>query len=48
DEYKAAINDMVARTSTASAPWTIIAGNDKKFARIQILKTLCQRFENAL
>jgi AMP-polyphosphate phosphotransferase len=48
DAYKAAINDMVARTSTGQAPWTLVAGNDKKHARIQILKTLCQRLEKAL
>jgi polyphosphate:AMP phosphotransferase len=48
DAYKVAVNDMVARTSTEFAPWTIVAGNDKKFARIQILKTLCKRIESAL
>ncbi|MBI5775647.1 MAG: polyphosphate:AMP phosphotransferase [Verrucomicrobia bacterium] len=48
DAYKAAVNDMVARTSTEFAPWTIVAGNDKKFARIQILKTICKRLEAAL
>lgn len=46
--YEAAINEMVARTSTQNAPWTLIAGNDKKFARVQILKTLCQSLERAL
>ncbi len=48
DEYKVAVNDMVAHTSTARAPWTIIAGNDKKFARIQILDTICQSLENSI
>jgi polyphosphate kinase 2 (PPK2 family) len=46
--YKAAINDMVAHTSTEFAPWTLAAGNDKKFARIQILQTLCQNLQRAL
>ncbi|MEX2366399.1 MAG: polyphosphate kinase, partial [Pseudohongiellaceae bacterium] len=45
DDYKAAINDMVAHTSTEYAPWTIIPGNDKKVARVEILKTLCQAIE---
>jgi AMP-polyphosphate phosphotransferase len=45
--YKEAINEMVARTSTEFAPWTVVAGDDKKFARVQILKTLCQRLEQA-
>jgi len=48
DAYKAAINDMVAHTSTEFAPWTLVAGNDKKFARVQIVKTLCQHLESAL
>jgi polyphosphate kinase 2 (PPK2 family) len=48
DAYKVAVNDMVAHTSTEFAPWTLVAGEDKKFARIQILKTLCERLETAL
>jgi polyphosphate:AMP phosphotransferase len=48
DTYKAAVNDMVERTSTEYAPWTLVAGDDKKFARIQILKTVCKRLEAAL
>lgn len=48
DGYKAAINDMVAHTSTKCAPWTLVAGNNKQFARVQILKTLCQHLEAAL
>lgn len=46
--YKRAVNDMVAHTSTEFAPWTLVAGNDKKYARIQILKTLCKLYEKAL
>ena len=39
---------MVAHTSTEFAPWTLVAGNDKRFARLQILKTLCAHLEQAL
>lgn len=46
--YQAAVDDMVARCSTGSAPWTLVAGNDKKFARIQILKTIVKRLEAAV
>ena len=45
DSYKEAINDMVAHTSTEFAPWTVVPGNDKHFARVRILKTLCQALE---
>jgi polyphosphate:AMP phosphotransferase len=47
-DYSLAVNDMVARTSTHFAPWTLVAGNDKKFARIQILKTVCKHLERTL
>jgi len=46
--YQAAVNDMITRTSTAAAPWTLVPANDKKFARIQILKTVCRRLAAAL
>lgn len=48
DTHLAAVNDMVAHTSTDYAPWTLVAGNDKRFARIQILKTLCAQLERSL
>jgi AMP-polyphosphate phosphotransferase len=48
DDYEQAINDMVIHTSTEYAPWTIIPGNDKKLARVEIVKAVCQRLEEAL
>lgn len=48
DDYERAVCDMVDRTSTEIAPWTLVEANDKNFARIKILKTLCQRIEEAL
>jgi polyphosphate:AMP phosphotransferase len=48
EDYSVAINDMVARTSTDFAPWTLVAGNDKRFGRLQVLKTICNRLETAL
>jgi len=48
DDYKAAVNDMVAHTSTEYAPWTLVPGNDKKFARVDILKTICEAMERNL
>jgi polyphosphate:AMP phosphotransferase len=47
-DYEAAICDMVDRTSTEIAPWTLVEANDKYYARIKILKTLCERLEAAL
>jgi len=48
DEYEHAICDMVDRTSTENAPWTLVEANDKNFARIKVLTTLCQRIEAAM
>jgi len=48
DEYEHAVCDMGDRTSTEIAPWTLIEANDKNFARIKILKTLCRQIEAAI
>jgi polyphosphate:AMP phosphotransferase len=48
EEYEYAVCDMVDRTSTEIAPWTLVEANDKNFARIKILKTLCKRIEAAM
>jgi polyphosphate kinase 2 (PPK2 family) len=46
--YELAVNDMVERTSTANAPWHIIASDDKLFSRIEVLKTLTREIERQL
>ena len=46
--YQSAAADMVEHTSTDVAPWTLIEANDKRFARVKVLKTLCRRIERAL
>jgi polyphosphate kinase 2 (PPK2 family) len=48
DEYVSAVCDMVDRTSTGLAPWTLVEANDKNFARVKVLKTVCERIEAAL
>ncbi len=48
DEYVGAVNDMVHYTSTARAPWTLVEGNDKYFARLKVVRTVCERLEQAL
>jgi polyphosphate:AMP phosphotransferase len=48
NDYEHAINDMVIHTSTEYAPWTLIPANDKRVARVEILKSVCQRLEQAL
>jgi polyphosphate:AMP phosphotransferase len=48
DAYEHAVSDMVDRTSTEIAPWTLVPAVDKYSARIQILRTACERIEAAL
>jgi AMP-polyphosphate phosphotransferase len=48
NDYQAAVNEMVERTSTRVAPWTLVEGNDKYFARLKILKTACSSIDRAL
>lgn len=47
-DYQRAVTEMVERTSTSSAPWYLIAANDKNHARIEILKTFCENLEKRL
>ncbi len=47
-EYELVANEMVERTSTEYAPWTLIAGNDKRYARIEVLKTVCDALQEKL
>jgi len=48
DQYEEAICDIIDRTSTEIAPWTLVEANDKRYARIKILETLCERIEAGL
>ena len=38
--YEEAVEDMLLRTSTVPAPWTIIESDDKRYARVKIVQTL--------
>ncbi len=46
--YEHAVCDMVERSSTHRANWTLIPANDKRYARVEVLKTLVQRLEEEL
>lgn len=47
-DYEHAVLEMLRLTSTATAPWTVVAANDKRYARVHILQTLCDALEAAL
>ena len=48
DDYESAVNDLVEHTSTRVAPWNLIEGNDKRYARVKVIKTVCDRMEEAM
>jgi polyphosphate:AMP phosphotransferase len=45
NQYEAAAADMVERSSTEYAPFFLIAAEDKRYARLSVLETVCQRLE---
>jgi polyphosphate:AMP phosphotransferase len=47
-QYERAVCDMVDRTSTDAAPWHLVESNDKRWARVKVLRTLCDSLERAL
>jgi polyphosphate:AMP phosphotransferase len=46
--YEIAVGDMLALTDTANAPWNLIPANDKRYARLQVLRTACRAIQTAL
>jgi polyphosphate kinase 2 (PPK2 family) len=46
--YERAVCDMVDRTSTEIAPWTLVEAEDKRYARIKVLTTIVDRLKEAL
>lgn len=47
-DYKEAVLDMLENTSTTYAPWTIVEGEDKYWARIRTLRTVCDAIQRRL
>jgi polyphosphate kinase 2 (PPK2 family) len=47
-QYEHAVCDMIDRTSTEIAPWTLVEADNKYYARIKVLRTLCEHLEQVL
>lgn len=47
-KWLVAVEEMLARTDTAHAPWTIIEANDTRYARVRFFEVLCERIEETL
>ena len=48
DQYRAAVVEMLERTSTTYSPWTVVEGNCKWWARVKTLLTICEAIEAGL
>ena len=48
DIYEEAVNEMLLKTSTLSAPWTVVEANSKLYARIKVLKTVVDTLSKEL
>ena len=48
DAYVKAIDEMILRTSTTYAPWTIVEADSKYYARIKILETVVRALKNRI
>jgi polyphosphate kinase 2 (PPK2 family) len=46
--YEAALKDMLERTDHPKAPWHVIAADDKRFARVTVVETVCAAVEAEL
>ncbi|MBN1776775.1 MAG: polyphosphate:AMP phosphotransferase [Clostridiales bacterium] len=47
-QYEQAADEVLQRTHTANAPWTVVEANDKEYARIKVLRTVADTIEKRL
>jgi AMP-polyphosphate phosphotransferase len=48
NEYEEAVEDMLRETHTDVAPWVVVEGNDKRWARIKALRAVVERFREVV
>jgi polyphosphate kinase 2 (PPK2 family) len=48
DAYEEAVEEMLARTECPSAPWHVVAADDKRWARVDVVRTVARAMEQAL
>jgi polyphosphate:AMP phosphotransferase len=48
EAYELAVGDMVDRTSTADAPWTLVESDDKYWGRVKVLRTVVETLQARL
>jgi AMP-polyphosphate phosphotransferase len=48
DLYDEAVEEMLRKTDHELAPWHVVSGEQKRWARVQVVETLVQRIEASL
>jgi polyphosphate:AMP phosphotransferase len=48
EEYAVAIEDMLAKTSTDAAPWTVVEAHDRRYATLRVFETLATLLDRAV
>ena len=48
DQYVAAVEDMLARTDHPAAPWYVVPAEDKRYARVAVVRQVCEAIEAAV
>ena len=47
-QYDEAVEDMLERTEHAHAPWQLVEGDDKRFARVKVIETVIAEVERGM
>ncbi len=47
-DYEVAVEEMIKRTDRQAAPWHVVAGDDKRLARVTVVETVCAAVEAEL
>ena len=46
--YEEAVKDMFEKTSTKAAPWSVIPGENKRYARVAVIETVIDAMEKGM
>jgi polyphosphate kinase 2 (PPK2 family) len=47
-QYEAAVEEMLERTDHDAAPWHLVEAEDKRYARVKVVETVCERIEDGM
>jgi polyphosphate kinase 2 (PPK2 family) len=48
DQYVGAVEEMLARTDHPAAPWNVVPAEDKRYARVAVVRQVCEAIEAAV